>query len=96
MWNNLPGGEKEQVDLIKIQEDIYTTSFSQLSQQLLKGRTQIDAYRNKKITDSDCQKLLNAREINYINNYHRTVFDSLKAFMNKDELAFLETQCSPI
>jgi len=42
------------------------------------------------------KKLLNAREINYINNYHRTVFDSLKAFMNKDELAFLETQCSPI
>lgn len=61
LWNNLPGGEEEKKKIIKTQEDIYTTSFSQLSQQLLKGRTQIDAYRNKKITDSDCQKLLNAR-----------------------------------
>jgi hypothetical protein len=61
LWNNLPGGEKEKEKIIKIQENIYTTSFSQLSQQLLKNRSQIDAYRNKKITDSDCQKLLNAR-----------------------------------
>lgn len=61
LWNNLPGGEKEKKELIEKQENIYTTSFSQLSQQLLKERTQIDAYRNKKITDSDCQKLLNAR-----------------------------------
>ena len=40
---------------------MFSTSFSQLSQQLLKNRPQIEAYRNKKITDSDCQKLLNAR-----------------------------------
>lgn len=61
LWNNLPGGEKEKANVIKIQEQMFSTSFSQLSQQLLNNRPQIEAYRNKKITDSDCQKLLNAR-----------------------------------
>ena len=42
------------------------------------------------------KKILNKKEINYINNYHTKVYENLKNFMNKRELIFLQKICSPI
>ena len=42
------------------------------------------------------KKILNKKEINYINNYHNKVYENLKNFMNKRELIFLQKICSPI
>ena len=41
-------------------------------------------------------KILNKREKNWLNNYHKKVFDSLKKFMNKKELLELSKSCSAI
>ena len=42
------------------------------------------------------KKLLNKNEINWLNNYHTKVFNSLKKFMNKSELIELKNSCSNI
>jgi Xaa-Pro aminopeptidase len=41
-------------------------------------------------------KILNKREKDWLNNYHKKVFDSLKKFMNKKELLELSKSCSAI
>jgi Xaa-Pro aminopeptidase len=48
--------------------------------------------------DKDCinKKLLNKNEINWINNYHQTIFYILKPFMNKTEIKLLTEACSAI
>ena len=42
------------------------------------------------------KKILNTKEINWLNNYHYSVFKNLKKFMNKDELVKLKNACSNI
>ncbi len=42
------------------------------------------------------QKILNAHEKNWLNNYHQKVFDNLKKFMNKTETLELKRSCSAI
>ena len=42
------------------------------------------------------KKLLNRTEINWLNNYHKTVFKKLKKFMNRSELSDLKNCCSNI
>jgi Xaa-Pro aminopeptidase len=48
--------------------------------------------------DKDCinKKLLNKNEINWINNYHQKIFDTLKPFMNSTEIKLLTKACSAI
>jgi len=48
--------------------------------------------------DKECinKKLLNKKEINWINNYHQRIFHILKPFMNKFELGILTKACSVI
>ena len=41
-------------------------------------------------------KILSKVEKNWLNNYHRIVFDKLKKFMNKNEFSDLERSCSAI
>ena len=41
-------------------------------------------------------KILNKDEKNWLNNYHKKVFDSLKKFMNKIEIIDLKKACSAI
>ena len=41
-------------------------------------------------------KILNKIEKDWLNNYHKKVFDSLKKFMNKTELLELSKSCSAI
>ena len=41
-------------------------------------------------------KILNLDEKNWLNNYHKKVFDSLKKFMNKKEVIELKKSCSAI
>ena len=41
-------------------------------------------------------KILNEHEKNWINNYHKKVFDNLKIFMNKIEMLELRKACSAI
>ena len=40
--------------------------------------------------------LLTQDEIDFINNYHRQVFSSLKKYLTKQELEWLRTSCSPL
>ena len=42
------------------------------------------------------KKLLTRSEIDWLNNYHHKVFNSLKKFMNKFELIDLKNSCSNI
>ena len=42
------------------------------------------------------KKLLNRKEVNWLNAYHFKVFNSLKKFMNKSELLELKNSCSNI
>ena len=42
------------------------------------------------------KKLLNKKEIIWLNQYHKSVFKKLKKYMNKKELIFLENSCSNI
>ncbi len=42
------------------------------------------------------KKKLNYNEINWLNNYHKDVFNNLKKFMNKSELLDLKQACSKI
>ena len=42
------------------------------------------------------KKLLQKKEIKWINNYHATVFSNLGKFMNKYELFDLKKACSNI
>ena len=42
------------------------------------------------------KKLLNKKEINWLNDYHAKVFYNLKKFMNKSELIQLKNSCSNI
>ena len=42
------------------------------------------------------KKLLNNLEINWLNNYHYTVLEKLKKYMNKNELVELKNLCSNI
>ena len=42
------------------------------------------------------KKILQIKEINWLNNYHKNVFNNLKKFMNKWELFELEQACSKI
>jgi len=42
------------------------------------------------------KKMLNRREINWLNNYHKTVFKNLKKAMNKFEINDLKKACSTI
>lgn len=42
------------------------------------------------------KKLLNKKEINWLNNYHSKVFNNLKKFMDKSELIELKNSCSNI
>jgi len=48
--------------------------------------------------DKDCinKKILNQKEINWINNYHEKVYYILKPFMNNVELTMLTNACSAI
>ena len=48
--------------------------------------------------DKDCinKKLLNKKEINWINNYHQKIFYILRPFMNNTELKLLTEACSAI
>ena len=48
--------------------------------------------------DKDCinKKLLNKKEINWINSYHQKIFYILKPFMNKTEIKLLTEACSAI
>ena len=41
-------------------------------------------------------KLLNRNEINWINKYHTKVFNNIKNYFNKDEMADLRKACSII
>ena len=41
-------------------------------------------------------KILNKRERDWLNNYHKKVFDNLKKFMNKTEYLELSKSCSAI
>ena len=41
-------------------------------------------------------KLLNSREIKWLNDYHEIVFKNLKKSMNKNEILDLEKACSAI
>ncbi len=41
-------------------------------------------------------KILNTKEKNWINNYHKKVFSNLKKFMNKVEILELTKACSAI
>ncbi len=40
------------------------------------------------------KKLLNKKEVIWLNQYHKKVFKSLKKYMNKNELRLLKTSCS--
>ena len=42
------------------------------------------------------KKLLNKNEIKNLNSYHEQVYESLNAFLNKDESNFLKKLCLPI
>ena len=42
------------------------------------------------------KKLLNEKEILWLNNYHQLVFKKLKKYMNKNELILLKNSCSNI
>lgn len=42
------------------------------------------------------KRLLNKKEIQYINNYHNLIYQSLKAFINSKDVVFLKNYCSPI
>lgn len=42
------------------------------------------------------QKLLNKNEKNWLNNYHKKVFDSLKKTMNRSEILELQKACLAI
>ena len=48
--------------------------------------------------DKNCinKKLLNKKEINWINSYHQKIFYILKPFMNKTEIKLLTEACSAI
>ena len=48
--------------------------------------------------DKDCinKKLLNKKEIDWINNYHKKVYYILRSFMNDSELKMLTNACSAI
>ena len=41
-------------------------------------------------------KILNKNEKNWLNDYHRKVFDNLKKFMSKTEVLDLKKSCSAI
>ena len=41
-------------------------------------------------------KLLNSKEIKWLNDYHKIVFKNLKKSMNKNEILDLEKACSAI
>jgi Xaa-Pro aminopeptidase len=41
-------------------------------------------------------KILNENEKNWLNNYHKKVFNNLRKFMNKTELLELDKSCSTI
>ena len=41
-------------------------------------------------------KILNRNEKNWLNNYHKEVFNNLKKFMNKSEVVELRNSCSAI
>ena len=41
-------------------------------------------------------KILNKDEKNWLNEYHKKVFDSLKKFMNRIEIIDLKKACSAI
>tara|TARA_B100001093_G_scaffold516217_1_gene594488 strand:+ start:1278 stop:2999 length:1722 start_codon:yes stop_codon:yes gene_type:complete len=40
--------------------------------------------------------LLNKKEVSWLNKYHKSVFNNLKKYMNKNELKFLKNSCSSI
>ena len=42
------------------------------------------------------EAILDKKEINWINDYHKNVFFKLKNFMNKIEFYELKEACSPI
>ena len=42
------------------------------------------------------KKLLNNKEVEWLNLYHQNVFKTLKKYMNKKELIFLKNSCSNI
>ena len=42
------------------------------------------------------QKFLNKNEKNWLNNYHKKVFDSLKKTMNRSEILELQKACLAI
>ena len=42
------------------------------------------------------KNLLKKNELNWLNNYHKTVYLNLKKFMNKSELSDLKQACSNI
>ena len=48
--------------------------------------------------DKDCinKKLLNKKEVDWINNYHKKVYYILRSFMNDSELKMLTNACSAI
>ena len=48
--------------------------------------------------DKDCinKKLLNKKEVDWINNYHKKVYYILRSFMNNSELKMLTNACSAI
>ena len=42
------------------------------------------------------KKLMSSKEIHWLNNYHKEVYQKLKRYMNKNELIFLRESCSNI
>ena len=42
------------------------------------------------------KKILNKKEIDWINNYHKKINNNLIKFMNKNEKKYLKMACSPI
>ena len=42
------------------------------------------------------KKLLNKKEILWLNRYHKKVYKTLKKYMNKHELNFFKKSCSNI
>ena len=41
-------------------------------------------------------KIINKNEKNWLNDYHKKVFNNLKKFMNKTEIVELKKSCSAI
>ena len=90
--SNEPGYYKENEYGIRIENLIYVKQ-NDSDKNNLKFETLTKSPINKYLMDIN---LLDNKEKEWLNNYHKIVFKEIAPFLNNDQISWLEVSCSPI